>query len=69
MENYRIKIELIDASAKVIARTIMTEEHARMVKKIYDVDVLLDTLEIMKGGLERAKETLASESELPGDAE
>ena len=69
MENYRIKIELIDASAKVMARTIMTEEHARRVKKIYDVDVLLDTLEIMKGGLERAKETLASESELPGDAE
>lgn len=51
---YNIKIELLDAKdGKVVASTTMSEEHAKSIRRIHEVDVLLDTVDIMKGGIQR----------------
>lgn len=64
---YKIKIELMDASDNVMARTVMSEGHAKAVKSIYDVDVLLDTVNIMKNALDAERERLPSDKQEPPD--
>jgi len=52
---YKIRIELLDDFDVVLARTTMTEEHAKTVRIVHGVDVLLDTINIMKEAINHPK--------------
>lgn len=53
---YNIRIELQDKDGKMLAGTTMTEEHANAIKRTHGVDVLLDTIDIMKKGAATTEE-------------
>lgn len=47
---YNIRIELQDDHGTTLAATTMTERQAQAIRLVHNVDVLLDTVEIMKMG-------------------